>query len=74
MEHFEPYLNKLCEMENNLTELKNDHSMIVKTEVSIIDGKMVDILQGDSGALCHYCNIPRKIPMTQLFFYRRVSK
>ena len=41
MEHFEPYLNKLCEMENNLTELKNGHSMIVKTEVSMIDGKMV---------------------------------
>ena len=25
----------------------------------MVDGKMADILQGDSGSFCHYCNITR---------------
>lgn len=29
--------------------------VVYSTEVSMIDGKMVSILQGDSGAHCHYC-------------------
>ena len=31
-------------------------SLTVDTTMSMIDGKMVDILQGDSGAPCHYCD------------------
>ena len=30
----------------------------VHTELSMIDGKMVDLIQGDSGSFCHYFNIP----------------
>ena len=29
----------------------------VHTELSMIDGKMVDLIQGDSGSFCHYCNV-----------------
>ena len=28
-----------------------------QTKVTMIDGKMVDLVQGDSGAFCHYCDI-----------------
>ena len=30
------------------------------TETSMIDGKMVNIIQGDSGAHCHYCSLNRE--------------
>lgn len=30
-----------------------------KTECSMIDGKMASLLQGDSGAFCHYCTTTR---------------
>ena len=30
------------------------------TETSMIDGKMLDLIQGDSGAFCHYCNVTRE--------------
>ena len=26
---------------------------------NLIDGKMVDLIQGDSGSFCHYCNATR---------------
>ena len=29
------------------------------TECSMVDGKMVSLLQGDSGAFCHYCTTTR---------------
>ena len=29
---------------------------IVKTEVSMVDGKMIGLLMGDSGSFSHYCN------------------
>ena len=32
----------------------------VTTEISMIDGKMADLLQGDSGAFCHYCTATRE--------------
>lgn len=31
----------------------------VHTELSMVDGKMVDLIQGDSGSFCHYCNATR---------------
>ena len=30
-----------------------------KTECSMVDGKMVSLLQGDSGAFCHLCHVSR---------------
>ena len=30
--------------------------VVCKTECSMIDGKMVSLLQGDSGAFCHLCH------------------
>ena len=35
------------------------HKCSITTKVTMIDGKMTDILQGDSGAFCHYCDIKR---------------
>ena len=29
----------------------------VETKITMIDGKMVDVVLGDSGAFCHYCDI-----------------
>ena len=34
-------------------------TMTIKSELSMIDGKMVDILQGDSGSFCHLCKCSR---------------
>ena len=31
--------------------------VFVDTKISMIDGKMVDMVQGDSGAFCHYCDV-----------------
>ena len=31
----------------------------IVTELSMIDGKMADLIQGDSGAFCHYCMATR---------------
>ena len=39
-----------------IDELK---SVSCVTECSMVDGKMVDLLMGDSGAFCHYCTFSR---------------
>ena len=31
----------------------------VHTDISVVDGAMVGILQGDTGARCHYCSANR---------------
>ena len=31
----------------------------ITTKMTMVDGKMVNILQGDSGSFCHYCDIKR---------------
>ena len=33
-----------------------DINLTFKTECSMADGKMVSLLQGDSGAFCHFCS------------------
>ena len=48
----EPYEEDLL-LDNKLIKL------IFTTECSMIDGKMVSLLQGDSGAFCHYCHVSR---------------
>ena len=35
------------------------HKCSITTKVTMIDGKMTDILLGDSGAFCHYCDFKR---------------
>ena len=58
-EHFKPYMDKLAEIEMGLVPITSESSAQVVTELSMMDGKMVDIVQGDSGAFCHYCNATR---------------
>ena len=67
--HFKPFMDTLHQMETQslpvITNHDNGtkqclHNMNVTTELSMIDGKMANIIQGDSGAFCHYCNITRK--------------
>ena len=61
-EHFEPILTELHQLESAPTVLHvNDQQchLHLNAEVSMIDGKMADYLQGDSGAFCHYCNASR---------------
>ena len=59
MEHFESYLADFHEMETQFAG-SNGYNLHVHTEISMIDGKMAVILQGDSGSFCHYCKVSRK--------------
>ena len=36
------------------------NNVVVDTSVTMLDGKMTDIVQGDSGAFCHYCDVNLK--------------
>ena len=60
-EHFKPYMDQLAAIENGVLPVKivNDHKAQVFTELSLMDGKMIDLIQGDSGAFCHYCYATR---------------
>ena len=58
-EYFEPTLVKLKELETTQSTTSTGVQFMVKTEVSMVDGKMVGLLMGDSGSFCHYCNSTR---------------
>ena len=60
-EHFKPYIDAAHNMETASNVILNDHPQLlsVKTELSMVDGKMVDLIQGDSGSFCHYCNVTK---------------
>ena len=67
LKHFKPFMDKLAGMENELIPITTTQSCSnngtmevvcpgkIVTELSMIDGKMADLIQGDSGAFCHYC-------------------
>lgn len=58
LEHFSQFMTELVEMENgnlNVTVNEEPYNLDISTEFSMCDGKMASILQGDSGAWCHYC-------------------
>ena len=61
LQHFKPYIDSAHEMEESSDFYINDikTSLKVNTELSMIDGKMVDLIQGDSGSFCHYCKVTR---------------
>ena len=56
--HFSP-------LQKDADALKAPHAVCgisrlsIRCEFSMIDGKMVDLLQGDSGSFCHYCHVSR---------------
>ena len=58
-EHFKPYMDQLEQLQNGFVQIKEELSARIMTELSMMDGKMVDLVQGDSGAFCHYCNATR---------------
>ena len=67
-EHFKPFMDKLAVIEKGLIPITTalpsandttDCSANIITEISMLDGKMADIIQGDAGAFCHYCNATR---------------
>ena len=64
--HFKPFMDTLPELEKKSILVVTDHGdgtrrcvhdVIIQTELSMIDGKMADLIQEDSGAFCHYCNV-----------------
>ena len=59
--HFEPYIEEIHHLEAGLPITVNGTHQIatIHTEMSMIDGKMVDLIQGDSGGFCHYCYTTR---------------
>ena len=62
-EHFKPFMDVLHGLESEPVPLQlkvPSIPMKIHTEISMIDGKMADILQGDSGAFCHYCTVTRE--------------
>ena len=49
----QPYTIQATVQEENI-------ELFFKTECTMLDGKMVSLLQGDSGAYCHYCHASRE--------------
>ena len=62
LEHFKPYIDSAHTMEARGEAFigTTPIDLSVHTELSMIDGKMVDIIQGDSGSFCHFCKATRK--------------
>ena len=60
-EHFKPYIDAVHAMETPTNAYIDGYPRLLsaRTEVSMVDGKMVDLIQGDSGSFCHYCNTSR---------------
>ena len=54
-------MDQVAAIENGVlpVEILNDRQAQVFTELSMMDGKMIDLIQGDSGAFCHYCYATR---------------
>ena len=62
-DHFKPLMDTLATMEEETSTFVVGGSSLfghVVTEISMVDGKMADLLQGDSGAFCHYCTATRE--------------
>ena len=59
--HFQPYIDAAHNMENPADVNIDGHviHLSAHTKISMVDGKMVDLIQGDSGSFCHYCNATR---------------
>ena len=61
--NFQPYIDEAERLETPVQDQNfNGHCVDIcfNTELSMVDGKMVDLIQGDSGSFCHYCNATRK--------------
>lgn len=60
-EHFKPYIESAHSLETTTAiEIGNCKVFLsANTQISMIDGKMADLIQGDSGSFCHYCNTTR---------------
>ena len=58
-DYFQPSLQKLASLDSSEISSDEGIQISVRTEISMVDGKMVDILVGDSGAFCHYCHATR---------------
>ena len=61
-EHFKPFLDTAHVLEATLSvfELNNfAHSFEMNIELSMIYGKMNNIIQGDFHSFCYYCNVSR---------------
>ena len=56
----EPYFPIVRDL--HISKLDLNHGVVTidcKTQCSMVDGKMVSLLQGDSGAFCHMCHTSR---------------
>ena len=61
-EHFKPYIDEMHAMETEESYINiggKSQLLSVHTELSMVDGKMVDLIQGDAGSFCHYCYVTR---------------
>ena len=63
-EHFKPIMDEIHHVEQeSIPVISTDdiaHDLKLTCEISMIDGKMVNIIQGDSGSFCHYCDATRE--------------
>ena len=60
--HFKPIFDDAKSLESPFDiDVRNAQAKLkVTTEISMVDGKMVSLLQGDSGGFCHYCFVSRQ--------------
>ena len=61
-EHFKPIMDNITSLEEESTPLIRGtiaHDLDVTCEISMVDGKMIDLIHGDSGSFCHYCDVTR---------------
>ena len=61
LSHFQPYIDAVENMVAPVNHNFDGHVIKISahTEISMVDGKMVDLIQGDSGSFCHYCKATR---------------
>ena len=67
-DHFKPIMDDILRVEEESSVITNGtaHDLSVQCEISMIDGKMVDLIQGDSGSFCHYCDARVKLTIWKI--------
>ena len=61
-DHFKPIMDDILRAEEESSPVITNgtaHDLSVQCEISMFDGKMVNLIQGDSGSFCHYCDATR---------------
>ena len=75
--NFKIFLDAAHQLESSSLQIEYNNIMYdlnSNIELSMVDGKMADILQGDSGSFRHYCNITRAEANDKVFTLKNRMK